>query len=192
MELNIEQNKKEIICLLKKVERSNIDKLISWLSETDFFSAPASSKFHLNVEGGLAYHSLSVYKTLCKFNELIPKKWKLSKDSVILCGLLHDVCKIGIYHYVLKEEQVRSNYPDDLFEYKRDDPFPIGHGDKSIILLQRYIYLTEEEIALIRWHMGPYDPEFNRGQKQIVKKYPWIKLLYLADDFSTQFLENIE
>ena len=55
--------KDEFIYLLKNTKRENIDKLIEWLEkETDFFSAPASTKYHLNYEGGLLVHSLNVFR----------------------------------------------------------------------------------------------------------------------------------
>ena len=181
--INTESNKRKIISILNIVNREGIPELIKWLKSTDFFVAPASAKFHLNVKGGLAHHSLSVYDTLAKFNRMVRPKL-IGVDTEIITGLLHDVCKIGIYHLQPKKGEI------SVWEYKRDDPLPIGHGDKSVIILQKYIELTNQEIALIRWHMGPYDPEFNRGQKQITKIYPYIKILYLADDFSTQFLEG--
>jgi len=176
--INIEQNRTDFIEVLRLTKRQNIDQLIDWLIlETDFFTAPASSKYHLSVKGGLVEHKLSVFTTFWKLNLLFDLGFKL--QTIIITSLLHDVCKANTYFW--NEEKQK---------YKRDDTYPIGHGEKSVILIQRYIKLTMEEIALIRWHMGPYDNDYMRGQNYIKKVFPKIKALYFADDISTNLLEG--
>jgi hypothetical protein len=179
MQIDIEKNKEMIIKLLESVNRKGIEELIEWLKLSDFFTAPASSKFHLACKGGLAAHSLSVCKVLEKLVDSFWLGTKIPGDSLILVGLLHDVCKVGIYVW-----------SDSQQKYIHEDPFPIGHGDKSVMVLQEFIKLTCQEIAMIRWHMGPYDESYNRGEKYIVKYYPECKLVYFADDISTQYLEK--
>jgi hypothetical protein len=89
------------------------------------------------------------------------------------------VCKIDIYLWSESQQK-----------YIHEDTFPIGHGEKSVILIRNFIALSDLEVAMIRWHMGPYDSEYNRGENFIVKKFPETKLLYFADDISTQYLEK--
>ena len=103
-EINIAENKIKVYTLLKSIDREGIDELIEWLNSTDYFTAPASSKYHLNVKGGLVAHSLSVYDTLKYLN----LKYKLfEEDSLIVMGLLHDLCKVGYYkENVLKSGKV--------------------------------------------------------------------------------------
>lgn len=197
MKINIEKNKEEIIKLLESTDREGMSKFIKELCKTDFFEAPASSKYHLNVPGGLAFHSLSVYKTLDK---LVTTFWKgkyFHPHSRIICALLHDVCKVGIYHKKLQDNFEKIEEDDfKAFttwngEYKREDNFPIGHGEKSVITLLQYgLVLTPQEIMIIRWHMAMYDQSYYRDSNAIQKVCPEAKLLYFADDISTQYLEE--
>jgi len=166
---------KEIINFLRQTNREGIEDVIDWLCKTDFFVAPAATVHHSNFKGGLAYHSLSTYKVFCTFNDMAGAN--IPEESLIICGLLHDVCKIGVYHRVVGG-------------YKREDTFPIGHGDKSIILLQQYIDLTEDEIYLMRWHMGPFDDAYKQYDRALEKVYRYARLLYLADSFSAFYLED--
>lgn len=186
------ETEKKIEELLLSTKRENIDKLISWLKSTDFFVAPASSKYHLNVKGGLAYHSLKTYETFDKLASLFQEK--IPSDIRIITALLHDVCKIGIYIKVLPKETFsvhRGESWEDKMIYERDDKFPIGHGEKSVILIQKFIDLTAQEMIMIRWHMGMYDESYNRNSRDITKYFPEAKLLYFADDISTQYLESV-
>lgn len=171
---NIRQTRQEIIKLLKQSNREGIDQLIAWLCDTDFFISPAAVNHHSNFRGGLAAHSLSVYKILCKFNEMA--NTQLPDDILIVAGLLHDVCKIGIYR-------------KKLFGYKHRDDFPVGHGDKSIMLLQQFIQLKGAELYLIRFHMGPFDASFRHYERDAQRCCPSVRLLYLADSFSAFFKE---
>ena len=196
MKIDIEKNKKLIIELLRSTNREGMNDFIKRLEETDFFVAPASAEFHLNVEGGLAYHSLKVYEV---FDKLITSFWKgkyIHPSTRIICALLHDACKIGIYHKKYVEdisclgEEVQETLKWEG-EYEREDNFPVGHGDKSVIvLLQNGLKLTPQEIMIIRWHMSMYDQSYYRNSNDIKKVCPEAKLLYFADDISTQYLED--
>lgn len=154
---DIKEVRERIINLLNSTERKGIDRVIKYMDETDFFVAPASTKYHGNYDGGLAEHSLNVYELLQEKN----KKFDLglSDDTVAIVSLLHDFCKINFYN---KQECWRKNDKNrwESYEgYKVIDDFPIGHGEKSVIMLQNFIRLTKEEMLMIRWHMGNTEPK---------------------------------
>jgi len=176
----METTEQEIMKLLKMVKRRGMGKLIKFLEDNDYFTAPASTKFHGNFEGGLAEHSLRVYEALYHLDVWL--KTKLELETMIICGLLHDVCKLGIYKKELKE--------DKSLQWVRNDPFPVGHSEKSITILQEFIKLTPQEIVLIRWHMGAYDPALKQNSRDLARYFPEYKLLYFADDIATQFMEE--
>jgi len=169
--------KETFIRELKNTKRKGIQELIYFLEETDFFIAPASTKFHGNYEGGLAEHSLNVFHTLHHLDAWL--RTNLPFDTIAICGLLHDVCKIETY----------KKTPEG---YKKNDTYPIGHGEKTIIILKDFIKLTETETILIRWHMGNYTPEIPLYRKYLEEHHPYYKLLYFADDISSSFLEGRE
>jgi HD superfamily phosphohydrolase YqeK len=190
--------KEKILKMLHTVEREGMDKLIDWLEKSDFFNAPASTKYHSNFEGGLAEHSLKV-------TELFEEKCKkfnndISKDSVYICGLLHDVCKVNFYTKGLKnvKEGKKINYrgqevgnwiEKEVWEIK--DTFPAGHGSKSVIILQNFIKLTQFEILAILYHMGlPEDYISKMAYSQALELYPELILLHTSDEESTYMLEE--
>jgi len=170
--------------LLSSVDRHGIKKLIEWLQDPDngFVDAPASRtrKRHHCYPGGLIDHSLKMYSAL---RNLIKKsKLKIPDKSVIIIALLHDICKVGTYQFVVESKKGAK------FEYKRDDKYPIGHGDKSIIVVQQFIKLTMDEAMAIRWHMGPFDPAYVIYQESI-RRVGYNKLVaavFAADYISSQ------
>jgi HD superfamily phosphohydrolase YqeK len=170
--------KNQILNKLMTIKREGVTELINFLTfNSDFFTAPCSTKYHNNFEGGLAIHSWNVYKLFKEKNERY--KLKLNDESIIICGLLHDLCKVGFYKWTGNE-------------YIYDDKFPIGHGEKSVIIIQRFIKLTEEECCIIRFHMANFDlSEYN---KQIyynaINMYPATLALFIADYEATTFLES--
>lgn len=177
--------KEQYIELLKISNRSGIDKLIEYLEETDFFTAPASTKYHLSKEGGLLEHSLNVY------DELI-NEYGVSDNigSLIIVALLHDVCKAN--YYTLSEKNVNKNgkWVKEPY-YTIDDQFPVGHGEKSVMIIQKYIELTEEEITAIRWHMGGFEPkESYSSLNKAFSKYPLALYLHIADLKATYIKES--
>ena len=177
--------KEEYINLLKSVKRKGINKLIDYLDmETDFFTAPASSKFHLSCEEGLLKHSLNVY------HELV-KESNRDDDSVIIVSLLHDICKTNYYQKNIRNIKDKDgNYKPSVY-YTANDKFPVGHGEKSIIMILKFIELTEEEICAIRWHMGAYEPkESYPSLSSAFTKYPLSLQLHVADLKATYILEK--
>lgn len=187
-----------------KITRQGAGALLDWLeNETDFFTAPASSGHHLAFPGGLLIHSLNVYHRLREITirdltepdapgqaYLSPNK----EETVAILGLLHDVCKAGVYH---EETKRRKNPATGFWEDKRGyafrDPFPLGHGEKSLYQISRYIKLDDHEALAIRWHMGAYDTAARadlRGLSAAMEITPWVWRLQEADMCATHIDER--
>lgn len=195
-------NKEKFIELLRQTNRKGIDETIVGLEKAGFFTAPASTKFHLNYEGGLLEHSLSV----CRIAIMVRKQLllirpeleaKLPLESVYLITLLHDVCKAEIYKKAIKRRKNEQGFWEDYEGYDVDyTDFPIGHGEKSIIvLLQMGLELTKEEIIAIRWHMSAWDLPFQSWEatgsiNAARAKTPLLGLLQAADGLSANILEE--
>jgi len=150
--------KSKIIELLSSTERKGIDKVIKYLEESDFFEAPASTRYHGNYKGGLAEHSLNVYEIFKRKNEIYD--FGLSDDTVKITALLHDICKTNFYTVSSRNMKKDGKWIQVPY-YAVDDQVPFGHGEKSVILLQQFIRLSKEEVIMIRWHMGGYEPSQN-------------------------------
>ena len=191
---NVEANKNEIISILRTVERPGIEKLIEWLSRNDYFTAPASTRFHSNYEGGLAAHSLNVYKVL-KAKAEHYKDLEMPLESVIICGLLHDLCKVNFYTVSTrnKKNDATGKWEKVPF-YQVDDQVPLGHGEKSIIILSSFIKLCLDEMYAIRAHMGGYEPKENWNTVSgCWNKCKWAVLLHSADlEASYIYEEHLE
>ena len=191
--------------ILLSTERSGIDQLLRFLAETDFYTAPSSTKYHDAEPGGLLHHSLKTYRNLVTLSQLyaveIPEG-----TSLAIIALLHDICKINIYELERKSLPRRDEKTgelllddwgkkiwDEQMVYTIDDQYPLGHGEKSVIMLQRFIQLTDTEIFAIRWHMMAYDDSRNSyaGNLAITNasdKYRIIPLFHMAD-LAASFLE---
>jgi len=148
---------------LLETKRKGIENVIAELRRLGFFSAPASTKFHLNVEGGLLLHSINVLKSALLVRDRIVKdkpelEVKLPLDSVTIAALLHDTYKAHIYKKGTKRELVEGTWKDvECYEIDNTD-LPVGHGEKSVIMLLRMgLELTDDEVMAIRWHMGAWD-----------------------------------
>ena len=167
--------KQHYIELLKSTKRKGIDKLIKWLKTTDFFTAPASTKYHLSRPEGLLDHSMHV------LDNLICEDEGHDMETLIIVALLHDICKVNCYVKSEKNVKKDNEWVKESY-YIMEDQFPIGHGEKSVILIQQFISLTEEEIAAIRWHMGAYEPKENYNTLgKVFNKYPLALYLHIAD-----------
>jgi len=197
-------NKQQFISLLQKVNRPGIDSLITWLDEkSDFFSAPSSSKYHGASEGGLCQHSLNVYYALKHLIEVskqiaLPEKQinDISEETLIIVSLMHDLCKANFYHQKVKY------YKDDAINnwvkyigYECVDRFPVGHGEKSVMMLQNFIKMSQTEIIAIRWHMGLSDigtyisPYTKYAFMQVNNECPLAILLQEADYYASYMME---
>jgi len=173
------------------IKREGINNLITWLeTETDFFTAPASTNFHGNYEGGLMQHSLNVARfALHNLNMIVKEKPELEslRESAIICGLFHDVCKANTYFLEKKWTKDENNKWKDYIGYKVNDSFPLGHGEKSLFLISKFIKLTDEEALAIRWHMGATELSTmiaNTPQNyaySAARDYPLVNLIISAD-----------
>lgn len=150
-----------IEALLWQIKRPGIDDLIDYLQGgTDFYSAPASTRFHGAEPGGLVRHSMEVYRQLNDIMQMYQDVLDnpIDHDTTLICGLLHDVCKANFYKAGtrnVKNEQ--TGQWEKVPCYTIDDEMPLGHGEKSVIILQQFISLKKEEVLAIRWHMGGFD-----------------------------------
>lgn len=196
-------NKQEFIELLNSTGRKNVSQVIDDLERLGFFDAPASSKFHLNEKGGLLQHSLNVCKIALHVREVMISihdslSEYLPKNSVIIATLLHDVCKADIYKPAMKKQKNSLGIWVDKPGYDVVyDNFPLGHGEKSVImLLKNCLEMTDEEIMAIRWHMNAWDLPFQsqgiKGNFNTAKKRcPLLTLLQASDGLASNLLENI-
>ncbi len=174
----------------KHVTREGADKFLEWLSSTDFYTAPASTRFHCACEGGLVMHSLNVYDVLRK------KHFDKgdSEESFALCGLLHDVCKAQ--YYKISTRNVKNDSTGEWEKkpfYSVDDAFPYGHGEKSVFLIERFIRLKPAEAVAIRWHMGGFDDSVKGNSYTMgdaYYRYPLAVKLHLSDLEATYLMEK--
>ena len=177
--------------LAGKIQRPGIDRLMEMLDKSDFYTAPASTKFHGAYEGGLVEHSLHVYERLASKKNDDPfwkeKLEKVDDESILISGLLHDLCKTYFYVTEMRNKKVDGQWVQVPF-YTVDDKIPYGHGEKSVMMITEYIKLTPEEKYAIRWHMGFSEPKEVYGTLgQAFKKYPLALLLHEADMEATYF-----
>lgn len=175
----------------EKIQREGSQRLLEWLQTTDFFTTPASTKFHGACEQGLVMHSLSVYKTMME-KHFDPETD--NPESFAICALLHDLCKAQFY-----KVSTRNVKNDETGQWEKkpyymvDDAFPYGHGEKSVFLIERFMRLKPAEAIAIRWHMGGFDEAAKGGSFAIShawEKYPIAVKLHLADLESTYLKER--
>jgi hypothetical protein len=184
--------KKEIITLLSKVDRIRDSNLLQDLDDLGYFTSPASTNKHNSFEGGLALHSYNVYRVLSDMNKTY--HLGLGEEFIIVSSILHDMCKVGVYSpNELKNGEISVSKP-----YKYYDSLPLGHGEKSVIMLNEYFRLTPEEAIAIRYHIGPFCNETMGGwnfTKNGIKKSGYLKevmALYHADSLATSLLEDCD
>lgn len=234
------------------VKRDGVNDFLLWLEKSDFFTAPCSTKFHLATKGGLAKHSLNVYLLLSekmeKYRQFADPENKVTEESLVICGLGHDLCKVGVYveggtpcsdsqfsylssllikYNCHRRSDLRSLYeegpaitvkrnipsqyasaminwlkgglkgevPQAPTEFAFDDGFPMGHGEKSVSVLQDFMKLTDEEKLAIRWHMLAFDAgiHFNYPSGFAFRKaseIPLVTLLFTSDYEASQIVER--
>jgi len=180
--------KDKYLKLLKSVQRDGMDKLISFIEKSDFFKAPASTRFHGSYEGGLLEHSLKVYEILKHKVQNCIMEMQVSNDSIILIALLHDICKVNFYKVDYRNAKNEFGEWEKVPYYTVEDTIPYGHGEKSVMMITEYIKLTVEEKYCIRWHMGYTEPkELYNTIGEAYKKYPLALLTHEADLEATYF-----
>lgn len=178
--------KEKFIKLLEETNRPGMDQLLEFLEKSDFYTAPASTRFHGNYEGGLLEHSMKVYEI---FNEKIKNSGlNTPDDTVKIAALLHDICKTNFYKTDYRNAKNALGEWEKVPYYTVNDTIPYGHGEKSVMMLTEYIKLTNEEKYAIRWHMGFTEPKELYGTLgEAYKKYPIALLLNEADLEATYF-----
>lgn len=183
----------------KNITRKGADDLLRWLETTDFFTAPASTKYHGAHNGGLCEHSLNVYRLFHAEMEQMTKLFSGEtltpeiEESMAICALLHDVCKVNFYKTSTKNQKNEKGEWEKVPFYTVDDLFPFGHGEKSVFLIERFLRLKEGEAIAIRWHMGGFDDAVKGGSYSVGKAFEKFKpalLLHIADMKATYLLEN--
>lgn len=188
--------------MLRSTKREGVDDCIEELSNLGFFDAPASTRFHLNYDGGLMEHSLNVAKTALRLRTQMIEmdeslKPFLPEDSVIIASLLHDVCKADIYkHAVKRVKQADGSWADEPGYDVDFSNFPMGHGEKSVVvLLLSGLALTNDEMLAIRWHMAAWDLAFNSTEAKsninaARDQCPLCSLVQSADTLAANLLER--
>lgn len=183
--------KEEFIAIFQEhIHRDGAEALLAWLQTTDFFTAPASTRFHGACECGLVMHSLNVFKVLCDRHYTEGE----NMESYAICALLHDLCKANFYKpgfRNVKNEQTGAW--EKVPTYTVADAFPYGHGEKSVYLIERFLRLKPAEAVAIRWHMGGFDDSVRGGSFAISEaydSYPLAVKLHLADLEATYLLEK--
>lgn len=183
------------------IKRDGLDNLIHWLeSETDFFTAPASSTFHGNFEEGLLQHSLNVLSfALNSFNFMIKRKpeYEYLRESVVVASLFHDVAKVNYYFKEQKWTKDAENKWKQYLGWVVKDTFPLGHGEKSVYLVSRHILLTDSEALAIRWHHGAYEvgttiPGQTQRSYEVAYSNPLVKLISTADLLAVGIEDTID
>ena len=162
--------------------------MVNWLDGSDFKVAPASTRYHGNHEGGLLEHSLNVYNECIRQKDLI-KLFSIPQDTLIITSLLHDICKVNYYKMDVRNVKKNGAWVQEPY-YTVDDMFPMGHAEKSIIIAQQFIQLSDVEIAMIRAHMGGFVSDNYFSPSAVYNKYPEAIVLHNADLIATYVLES--
>ena len=176
---DIKANELEFKNIVKQnISRDGINELMAWLDTTDFYKAPASARYHGAVPGGLCAHSLETYRYLKSFQE------EESDETIAIVSLFHDLCKANLY----KESFRNVKNEDGQWErkpcYEYDDSFPMGHGEKSMYFIMKYMKLTDEEAMSIRFHMGGYlalNPGETQALSTALRMYKLVLKVQTAD-----------
>lgn len=171
------------------IKRPGAEDLLAWLEDSDFFTAPASTRFHLSEEGGLCEHSIHVWEELVRLKKVYPEV-SVSAETAAIVTLLHDVCKVGCYKTEMRNVKEGNVWVKRPFYTFKEDFCYGGHGSKSVFLIQRFMALTEEEAVAINCHMGfadrsPGDYSLGGAYEQ----YPLAWLVHVADESAAYIRE---
>lgn len=191
--------------LLRSTNRDGIENLIDFIKRSDFYTAPASTKYHSCHEGGLLQHSLNVYDRLKEnFKDSVYEEFNITEANIIIAALLHDLCKSYYYGTEIKNKKVYSEHgkksdSNGRFDwvsapaYVVDDKIPYGHGEKSVMMIEEFVKLEPVERYAIRWHMGFTEPKESWNTLGIaIRKYPLILAIHMSDLEATYLLEKEE
>ena len=200
-ELTQDEKKKVFEDLLRSTNREGIENVIAFLNNTDFYTAPSSASYHSNYPGGLLDHSLLVYITALKLSDVyfdlnFDLSTRLDRNSIVISTLLHDICKVCFYKQKEKWKKDENNQWISYTGYEIEDTFPIGHGEKSVIMLLNIgLKLTQDEMIAIRFHMGSWDGalltnDVKYSYQTAMNNCPLMSLLQTADSTSSLLLEK--
>ncbi len=190
-----EQNKQRFLSLLREAanldeKRSNgIRKLHDWIQTTEFFDMPASTQYHEPYSGGLCEHTLKVFDHLDKLASAY--KIEASRQSIILCALLHDLCKIDLYEPYMRNcppDREHSTWHKEPSYRIKEGIVEVGHASKSIWLAMHFFILTPSECEAIFNHMSMYDESPYHKSYQIGNAFAHNSLaflLHVADEASS-------
>ncbi len=180
----------------ENIHRDGADKLLDFLTDhSDFFTAPASTRYHNSFEGGLLAHSLNVYDCLKAYldRDRVRDTYKLapSDETVAVVSLLHDICKVNLYKISYRNaKNDQTGQWEKVPFYSTDDTLPYGHGEKSVYMISGFMRLSREEAMAIRWHMGFSDTDQKNLVSNAFQRFPLALALSTADMESTYFLEE--
>lgn len=177
------------------IKRDGIEDLMGWLDNTDFFTAPASTRFHGAYEGGLVEHSINTYEQLNQLTELYglgPENGVDNPDeSIAIVALFHDICKVGCYKTEMRWRKDKFNrweqYP--IYTFKEDFAYG-GHGSKSVFLVQSFMKLTPQEASAINCHMGQWDATTYSNPSPVYERNLLAWLLHVADEAADYLMEK--
>ena len=173
---------------MDNIHRNGLTDLMAWLERTDFYSAPASTRYHGACEGGLLQHSLNVYvqlKKLCEWYEC-----EASPESIAIVSLFHDFCKIGTYKTEMRWRKDANDKWEQYATWKHDEDFAYGsHGGKSVFLIQSFMKLTPEEASAINCHMGQWEATQYGNPFEVYCRNKLAWLLHVADEAATCIME---
>lgn len=189
--------KERFISIYKEnIKREGSEKLLEYLmsNKSDFFTAPASTRFHGSYEGGLLEHSLNVYDCLADYlaRPRVKELYGLTADSetIALTALLHDICKVNFYKTDFRNAKNEQGVWEKVPYYTVDDKLPYGHGEKSVYIITGFMRLTREEAFAIRFHMGFSGSEDTNLVGRAFEKFPLAYALHAADMEASYFLER--
>lgn len=175
----------------ENIKRPGIEELMDWLEETDFYAAPASTRYHGAHEGGLVMHSLNVYsqlKKLCEWYEC-----DANEEAIVIVALFHDLCKVGVYKTEMRWRKNQQDKWEQYPTYKHEEDFAYGgHGSKSVFLVQSFIKLSPEEASAINCHMGQWDATTYSNPSPVFERNLLAWLLHVADEADTYTVNTKE
>ena len=193
---DVTELKKEFIEIYtKNITRDGSKELLEYLQKSDFFVAPASTQFHSAYEGGLVEHTINVYN---RFLTAVKNEYgdnytdKISNETIAICALLHDICKVDLYKIEMRNRKVNGNW-EQYPCYTVEDSLPYGHGEKSVYIISGFMRLTREEAMIINWHMGGFDSRVKGGSYSLSDayyKFPNAVLFHTSDILATYLDET--
>ncbi|MBQ8163389.1 MAG: hydrolase [Clostridia bacterium] len=177
-----------------KIKREGAEKLLEYIISSDFFTAPASARYHSAYEGGLCDHCLNVYDCLVAYldRDVARQKYKLnySDETIAIVALLHDLCKTNVYKPGFRNVKNEQGKWEQVPTFEFDDKLPYGHGEKSVYMITPFMKLTREEAFAIRYHMGFSNVDDQRNVGKAFEMFPLAFALSTADMEATYYLES--